>query len=122
MMMRKTIPRLVCGLVLAAAVMTAGASTASATPTGVPTGATTAATSVRGVVNGDKEIWGRIDTFGEGFKGFTWQQGEGLIATCKRWGADSRWWYWVRFDIDGMVGHVPGDETNITHSHLDRCS
>ncbi|WP_193317951.1 MULTISPECIES: hypothetical protein [Streptomyces] len=77
--------------------------------------------AVTGVVHGGHSVWTRVNPF-SGKKPWTTIQGESITATCKRWGADGKWWYWVRFNVDGLTGHVAGDVTNITHSHLDTCS
>ncbi|RMI40005.1 hypothetical protein [Streptomyces triticirhizae] len=77
--------------------------------------------AVTGVVHGGHSVWTRVNPF-SGKKPWTTIQGESITATRKRWGADGKWWYWVRFNADGLTGHVAGDVTNITHSHLDTCS
>jgi hypothetical protein len=114
--MRKLFCGLLCGLGLAAATLVSSASSSFAASSAE--GATVQA--VTGAVFGDQPIWTRVDPF-SGMTGYTIPS-ERIIATCKRWGADQRWWYWVRLDLDDLLGHVPGDATNITHSHLDTCS
>ncbi|MEU0738872.1 hypothetical protein [Streptomyces sp. NPDC006134] len=79
-----------------------------------------AASSVRGTVHGGQSIWTRVNPF-SGKIGVT-AEGESFLAGCKRWGADGQWWYWVKFDSDGVSGHIDGDKTNIAHSWLDKCS
>ncbi|GAA3700651.1 hypothetical protein GCM10022224_078140 [Nonomuraea antimicrobica] len=84
--------------------------------------------SQHGYVHDGYNIWGGVYPEFSGHRGWTGENGgvivpsEGILATCKRWGADGNWWYWVKFDYDGLTGHVPGYATNITHSLLPKCS
>lgn len=75
--------------------------------------------SVRGTVHGGHSIWEKVNPF-QNKLGVTFED-DTVLASCKRWGADGKWWYWVRFDYDGLKGHVSHDATNIRHSHLPKC-
>ncbi|MER0242503.1 hypothetical protein AAHZ94_10805 [Streptomyces sp. HSW2009] len=77
-------------------------------------------TSVRGTVHGGHSIWKKVNPFRDKI-GITFEN-DTVLATCKRWAADSKWWYWVRFDSDGTTGYISYDATNIRHSHLPKCS
>ncbi|WP_126642525.1 hypothetical protein [Embleya hyalina] len=101
----------------------AGVSALVSVPTSAGAAGThdTSAASRSGYVHGGHSVWERVDPF-SGKKPWTTIEGEAITATCKRWGADGKWWYWVRFDIDQVSGHVAGDATNIKHSWLDKCS
>jgi hypothetical protein len=80
--------------------------------------------SAAGHVHESQSIWGRVNPF-QNHMGYTLPGGEDFVASCKRWGADQKWWYWAKLSYNGIpdiTGYIPGDETNLTHSHLDRCS
>lgn len=113
--MRRTIVRVACSVTLVLGGVAAGAPSASAAPSG-----DIGVASARGAVHGNQPIWRGVNPFSNQVG--TTIEGEGFLATCKRWGADQRWWYWSRMDLDGLTGHIPGNQTNLAHSWLDVCS
>ncbi|MFI2506910.1 hypothetical protein [Streptomyces sp. NPDC018972] len=116
--MKKALASAVAALGLTGAALLATVPAAQAAPD-TATGPL-AATSVRGTVHGGNSIWKQVNPFVD--KVGVTAEGESFLASCKRWGADGQWWYWVKFDFDGLTGHIDGDRTNIRHSWLPRCS
>ncbi|WP_030573574.1 hypothetical protein [Streptomyces aureocirculatus] len=55
--------------------------------------------------------------------GSTDANGSGALATCKRWsGFFEDWVYWIHhYELDKR-GYVHSEATNLTHSHLNRCT
>ncbi|WP_217195981.1 hypothetical protein [Streptomyces buecherae] len=113
----------VAALGLAAGTLATAAPAATATSATAVAAATdrseVSVASVRGTVHGGHSIWEKVNPF-QNKIGVTYED-DTILASCKRWGADDKWWYWVRFDVDGVKGHVSHDATNITHSHLPKC-
>ncbi|MVO90326.1 hypothetical protein GPA10_37660 [Streptomyces sp. p1417] len=95
-------------------------STASAAGDGANRETGTSAATARGSVHGGNSIWEKVSPFHNKL-GTTWHPSQGFEASCKRWADDDKWWYWVKLDGSGLRGHIPGDQTNLRHSHLPKC-
>ncbi|MEV5342872.1 hypothetical protein AB0K93_31015 [Streptomyces sp. NPDC052676] len=72
-------------------------------------------------VAADAPLWGDVNA--NTLKGTTDSSGSGALATCKRWSDYfDGWMYWIRHNELGTTGYVGSWNTNLTHSHLNRCS
>ncbi|MEU5585301.1 hypothetical protein [Streptomyces chrestomyceticus] len=53
----------------------------------------------------------------------TSSRGSTGLSTCKRWsGYFQGWMCWTRHDGLGKTGYVGSWDTNLTHSHLNKCT
>ncbi|MEF3111979.1 hypothetical protein [Streptomyces chrestomyceticus] len=66
-------------------------------------------------------LYGDVD--GNTVLGVTGSRGSTGLSTCKRWsGYFQGWMYWTRHNGLGKTGYVGSWDTNLTHSHLNKCT